>query len=187
LTQIAISPDDKYLAGMLNFSQVVVLPLTNGIPDLANRLVVNTPTAINSGRDIAFDAADNIHYVSSGQAVYRVLAPGGHTLTTLSWDGTSYAFTNGTVSAADADFNNDGKVDGADFLIWQRGQGAAGNNGAGDANGDGQVNAADLAVWKTAFGGAATAAAGAVPEPGSLSLLAFAGLFGLAARGRRSA
>jgi hypothetical protein len=187
LTQIAISPDDKYLAGMLNFSQVLVLPLVNGIPDLANRSVVNTPTPVNSGRDIAFDAADNIHYVSSGQGVYRVLTPGGHTLTTLSFDGTTYAFTNSNVVANDADYNNDGKVDGADFLIWQRGQGGAGNNGAGDANGDGQVNAADLAAWKAAFGGSATAAVAGVPEPGSLCLLAFAGMFGLAARGRRSA
>ena len=45
-----------------------------------------------SGRDIAFDAAGNIHYVSSGQGLYRVLAPGGFTQATTSWNGTSYNF-----------------------------------------------------------------------------------------------
>ena len=89
---IAVSPDQKYLAGLINNSDVVVLPLINGIPDLANRLVIDTGTDINSGRDIAFDAADNIHYVSSGQALYRVLAPGGFTSATTSWNGTTYDF-----------------------------------------------------------------------------------------------
>lgn len=52
-----------------------------------------------------------------------------------------------------ADFNNDGMVDGSDFLTWQRQFGAtvpAFTNG--DANGDGAVNAADLAVWRDQFG-----------------------------------
>jgi hypothetical protein len=85
--------------------------------------------------------------------------------------------------APDADFNNDGKVDGADFLIWQRGNGAAGNNGAGDADGDGQVNTTDLDVWKMAFGGAATAATAAAPEPASLGLVLSAAI--ATGRGRR--
>jgi hypothetical protein len=68
------------------------LPLINGIPDLANRLDVNTGTNVNSGRDIAFDAADNIYYVSSGQALLRVLSPGGQTLNITSWNGNSYSF-----------------------------------------------------------------------------------------------
>jgi hypothetical protein len=82
------------------------------------------------------------------------------------------------VVADDADFDNDGDVDGQDFLTWQRGQGA-GTNATGDANGDGQVNAADLGIWKTKFGpGAAAGAAGAVPEPAAwaLALLAAVGL-----------
>jgi autotransporter-associated beta strand protein len=71
-----------------------------------------------------------------------------------------------------ADFNDDGNVDGADFLIWQRGLGAGGLS-QGDANGDNQVNGADLAIWKAQFGttGLSTGAAGAVPEPASLWLV----------------
>lgn len=91
VTQIAVSPDQKWLAGMTNGSDVVVIPLVNGLPDLANMRLLDSGN-INSGRDIAFDAAGNIHYVSSGQALYRVLAPGGHTVSTLAWDGASYSF-----------------------------------------------------------------------------------------------
>jgi hypothetical protein len=70
--------------------------------------------------------------------------------------------------AEDADFNNDGKVDGSDFVIWQKNLGTGTSNGTGDANGSGAVDAADLAVWKSHFGGAS---AGAVPEPSTALLL----------------
>jgi hypothetical protein len=77
------------------------------------------------------------------------------------------------VAADDADFDGNGLVDGADFLIWQRSAGSAGGPAQGDANGDGNVNATDLSVWKTQFGaGAAVGAIGAVPEPSAALLLA---------------
>jgi hypothetical protein len=89
---IAVSADQKWLAVMVNDSDVSVIPLVAGIPDLANRLIVDTGTDVISGRDIAFDAAGNIHYVSSGQALYRVLSPGGQTLAVTSWNGNSFSF-----------------------------------------------------------------------------------------------
>jgi len=92
---VAVSPDQKYLAAMMNNSDVAIMPLdANGIPLLANRLIINTGTDTGSTTrgDIAFDAAGNIHYVSSGQTLYRVLSPGGITAATTSWDGTSYSF-----------------------------------------------------------------------------------------------
>jgi hypothetical protein len=89
---IAVSPDQKWLAVMVNDSDVSVIPLIAGIPDLAGRLIVDTGTDVASGRDIAFDAADNIHYVSSGTAMYRVLTPGGQTLNITSWDGSKFSF-----------------------------------------------------------------------------------------------
>lgn len=72
----------------------------------------------------------------------------------------------------DADFNNDGVVDGADFLVWQRGFGtnSGATNDIGDANGDAAVNAADLSIWKDRFGQpTAAVAAQAVPEPASVA------------------
>jgi hypothetical protein len=86
--------------------------------------------------------------------------------------------------AKSADFNEDGRVDGADFLTWQRNLGATGATKAmGDATGDGLVNAADLTAWKGQFA-TAVAAAGAVPEPGAVMLVgaALAGLGGFARR-----
>jgi hypothetical protein len=88
-----VSDDQKWVALMLNSSDIAVVPLIGGIPDLANRVVIDTGTDITSGRDIAFDAAGNLHYVSSGQAIYRVLSPGGITEAVTSWNGTSYTYT----------------------------------------------------------------------------------------------
>jgi len=51
------------------------------------------------------------------------------------------------------DFDQNGIVDGNDFLVWQR-----------------DVNVGSLEDWKTNFGAAATAAIGAVPEPSGVAL-----------------
>jgi hypothetical protein len=56
------------------------------------------------------------------------------------------------VLPANADFDADGLVDGADFLTWQRGFGATGAGlSDGDANGDGTVDEADLIAWANQF------------------------------------
>lgn len=53
-----------------------------------------------------------------------------------------------------ADFDEDGDVDGRDFLVWQRGFGLTGQTSTttGDATGEGTVNAADLAQWRQQYG-----------------------------------
>lgn len=74
------------------------------------------------------------------------------------------------------DFDLDGDVDGNDFLVWQRGGSPS------------PLSAGDLAAWRTNFGsgGAGVGSAGAVPEPGSLCLVALAAGAGLCSlRGRR--
>jgi len=94
----------------------------------------------------------------------------------------------GSVGGDNADFNDDGIVDGADFLIWQRGFGTGNNLATGDANGDLAVTDADLTIWKNQFGTdptPVTAAVGAVPEPTTLALAGLAMVAaGLAARRR---
>ena len=82
-----------------------------------------------------------------------------------------------------ADFNVDGRVDGRDFLAWQRGLGKASGVtlADGDADFDGDVDATDLGLWKSAYGsatfalGASVAASNSVPEPGGAVL----GMMGL--------
>ncbi len=95
-------------------------------------------------------------------------------------------FSLGNETVADADFDNDNDVDGADFLTWQRGFGVGTTPEAGDANDDNLVNADDLAVWKAQFGVGvpATAAVGAVPEPSTAALLLGGALGGLWLRRR---
>lgn len=78
-----------------------------------------------------------------------------------------------TVPAADsADFDQDGDVDNADFMAYQRNIGA--NNGvrpvldAGDADFDGDVDGADGLIWQSQYGtgvGAAATLSVRVPEP----------------------
>jgi len=78
-----------------------------------------------------------------------------------------------TILAEDADFDQDGDVDGSDFLAWQRGFGVGTTLAQGDANGDGQVDDLDLAAWQSQLGMAALNTqqpSTGVPEPSSLML-----------------
>lgn len=73
-----------------------------------------------------------------------------------------------------ADFDEDGDVDGADFLAWQRGLGALTGAARADGNAnvaeDGDVDADDLAVWTEQFGTpGSTPALSAVPEPATIT------------------
>jgi hypothetical protein len=74
-----------------------------------------------------------------------------------------------------ADFDVDDDVDGADFLLWQRGLGALDAEiGDGNADYDNDVDGVDLYVWQSTFGtsGAQDAAlAAAVVEPSSSARL----------------
>jgi hypothetical protein len=66
-----------------------------------------------------------------------------------------------------ADFDDDQDVDGADFLAWQRGLGAAGplaTKNLGNADGDDDVDGVDLAAWEAAFGAVEEVVAAAAAE-----------------------
>ncbi len=86
---VAVSPDGKWLAVFRrDVNSISMLPLNEGIPDMANRLLMATAPITGVGRDIAFDAAGNLYTVSSGQGVLRIYSPGGHTIATTGSDGT---------------------------------------------------------------------------------------------------
>jgi hypothetical protein len=77
------------------------------------------------------------------------------------------------------DYNDDGTVDAADYVVWRSTQGGTVARGDGaDGNFDGQVNQQDLAVWRANFGKVyptqAAGLAAVVPEPGTLILVAWA-------------
>jgi hypothetical protein len=79
------------------------------------------------------------------------------------------------------DYNNNGAVDAADFVLWRDGGPLANDPTSG-------VQPADYDFWRANFGagsgGAAASALGAVPEPGSLLLFTIGMLAFRAARAR---
>lgn len=74
----------------------------------------------------------------------------------------------GSVGIA-GDFNSDGKVDGRDFLLWQR-----------------NTSVGNLADWKANFGTGSLAAVSAVPEPSSLVLIGAVGILACLGRAKRA-
>lgn len=89
------------------------------------------------------------------------------------------------------DYNNDGTVDAADYVVWrnQLGQGTALPN-TDPTDTDNTVTQAEYNFWRSRFGSAAGSGSGvlqenaSVPEPTSLALLA-AGVGALVSRRRR--
>jgi hypothetical protein len=67
------------------------------------------------------------------------------------------------VGQIEADFNDDGKVDGADLTIWKMNAGAADPDG--DADFDGDTDGADFLVWQRQLGSMTPTAGQAAPEP----------------------
>jgi hypothetical protein len=83
------------------------------------------------------------------------------------------------IYTASADYNHNGIVDGADYVIWRNFNNVSVPNGTlADGNGDGIINQADYNLWRSRFGAASGAGSGgslstgAVPEPSMLVLLA---------------
>ena len=66
------------------------------------------------------------------------------------------------------DYNSDGQVDAADYVIWRKANGSEGIGLAADGSGNGTVNEADYLIWRQNFArtaAAAGASATTVPEP----------------------
>jgi cyclophilin family peptidyl-prolyl cis-trans isomerase len=100
------------------------------------------------------------------------------------WD-VSRTLTSYTLSVAAADYNRNGTVDTADYVVWRKNfNSTVTPYTKGDGNGDGVVNDADRVVWRQNLGnvrgttsGAGGGASVGVPEPATAGLLLFSGLF----------
>lgn len=82
------------------------------------------------------------------------------------------------VSVIPGDFDEDGDVDGADFVAWQTNFPLASGAtlASGDGDGDADVDGADFAIWQSSFPTPAAGAASPVPEPVSLVGVLIGGL-----------
>lgn len=118
---------------------------------------------------------DGGSWASSGSSM------SGRTLSDGNWDSwafmTTFDFTafaenpHSAEALLSADFDGDQDVDGADFLLWQRGFGilSGASREQGDADNDGDVDSADLQQWSSNYGLASAgsglrSAAHSVPE-----------------------
>lgn len=89
------------------------------------------------------------------------------------------------VAAPNADFDEDGVVDGADLARWRTnfGTGATHMQGNANATQDVDVDGTDFLVWQRQLGGvSAMSTSAAVPEPGPSAVLLAAGGLLLAAK-----
>ncbi len=144
--------------------------------------------------DQSLSTIENVEhiYIGAGQGVAH-LDPGTYTLTITSDTERDFGLAWRTSTLFDeesGDFDEDGDIDGRDFLAWQRGFGTLINatRAQGDANGDGDVDSADLMVFHNQFGPPVVdppmALIFAVPEPGSAVLIGSGMLLFLFARRR---
>jgi hypothetical protein len=83
------------------------------------------------------------------------------------------------------DYNNNGKVDAADYVVWRKtlNQPAVPQGSGADGDADGTVDPGDYDFWRARFGNTVAGAGGgalgsAVPEPAS-ALMLIAGIAGL--------
>jgi len=82
-----------------------------------------------------------------------------------------------TAPAVLGDYNSNGVVDAADYVVWRNSLGATGAGLAADGDGDQMVTQLDYSIWKANFGIRAYGAASPtqlspVPEPSTVLLLA---------------
>jgi hypothetical protein len=89
-----------------------------------------------------------------------------------------FEFQVSPIPNAPGDYNNNGVVDAADYVLWRKTV-ASGYNAAADGNDDGVVNGSDYTYWRQRFGNPFASGAGsgagsspaAVPEPSSVLLV----------------
>ena len=132
---------------------------------------------LGAGRFVpaAGDSFDILDGKSSGSFSSLTLPPLGSDFV---WN-LSNLYTTGVLSVGIAgDYNNNGTVDGADYVLWRNG-GPLQN----EVDTPGVVNAADYTAWRARFGNSGSGASAnenAAPEPATtvlLIILAAAGVF----------
>jgi GH25 family lysozyme M1 (1,4-beta-N-acetylmuramidase) len=125
------------------------------------------------------------------QLQFSSLAEGNYSVSNV-WIGSAADFF-ATPAAAAGDFNADGMVDVADYIVWVKTRNMTGSLLPADGNGNGVVDDDDYVVWQQNAGRVLAGAGGqshgdstdgVVPEPTGFLLLALAGIMGFIAKRR---
>ncbi len=165
---------------------------------------IDIPTGFNSQTlaDFSLDLKDSLGQsiqasnspLDNVEHLYLTnLGPGEYTLSVSSNMTHDFGLawrTSTLFDIASADFDEDGDVDGRDFLAWQRGYGKllGATHAEGDADGDGDVDSDDIMIFHAQFNppiALTSALIHAVPEPSSIALATGGILFYLLKRRRR--
>jgi len=126
-------------------------------------------SAITTDDDAELNVAGDLGYSLVG-SIETITIPINITISDLDEDGDGFElFVTGQIVASrtvgtSGDFDDDGDIDGADFLLWQRGGTTP------------PLDPTALAAWEAGYGtgGALSAVVGSVPEPSSLVLIGLA-------------
>lgn len=161
-----LSPDETQMAISLRSGDTWIIPLVDGLPDLAKRQLIDTH-ATGPAWSIAWDEAGNIYTHSEDTQVLRVFSPGGDTVATTTSGGV-FSVTTDTPTFT-ADFDGDGDVDGDDLAQWE---GDFGVNGDSDADANNVSDGRDFVAWLEQVGSGLPKAA-TIPEPTTAFLLTF--------------
>jgi hypothetical protein len=116
----------------------------------------------------------------------------GNTSATINLTLTGQIHATYLIPASNGDYNQNGIVDAADYIVWRETSGQSGVGLAADGNGDNQVNTADFSYWRSKFGqtvlgsGSTAEFSGGspVPEPSTALLFGTAMILGISRRRR---
>lgn len=158
--------DSLTIAGVASLSGTLTTSLINDfVPSAGQSFEILTAAG---GVDGTFDSV-NLSALAGG--LYLNLA---------------YAPTAVTISVAGVlgDFNHNGTVDSADFVLWRKTLGQTGAALAADANNSGSIDQGDYNIWRANFGVTAPAPGAGnvstIPEPASFAIaIMAAGLISL--------
>ncbi|HVT26577.1 MAG TPA: hypothetical protein VHE81_01030, partial [Lacipirellulaceae bacterium] len=134
----------------------------------------------------------NASTYAGGESMYRQINPTGDwTFFSPSRDAGFQTYVIANSAGLPGDFNGDGQVDAADYVVWCKHLGDS-DEAALSGNGDNMngVDEGDYAVWRSGFGNTSASGAGlsasSVPEPTSVTLLIVGASWFYWAGGRRS-
>ena len=134
----------------------------------------------------AVDGGGNVYqggYAEFGSGTYWQTNAG----TAVDFDWVGFGDANDFPHAGD--YNNNGVVDAADYVVWRKTNGQTGAGLAADGDGSGTVDDADYNFWRAHFGSTSGSGSalggGAMPEPATIALLLLAIASGVAVRRAR--